>query len=100
MEDNRRLGVAVSRLTLRHGTEIEPIPLDDPRLSPGWWDVEHNGATHWRWTGGDAEVLLSREGPAVLEIEMIGDQDYPLRQNLEARVASAKGLSLANAAAA
>jgi hypothetical protein len=46
VEEHRRLGVAVSRLTLKLGMEVEPIPLDHPLLSEGWWDVEHDLTVH------------------------------------------------------
>jgi hypothetical protein len=35
-------------------------------LGAGWYDVESDGARHWRWMGGRAEVtLLAREQAAV-----------------------------------
>jgi hypothetical protein len=92
VEDRRRLGVMVSRLTLRRGAEIEPIPLDHPHLSHGWWAVERDRATLWRWTDGDAAIDLSGAGPAVLELSVLeivlaGSLDYPIGRDLEADVA-------------
>ncbi len=49
--DTRRLGVAISSLTLDGAT----VPLDDPRLSSGWHDPEPG----WRWTDGDAGLALA-----------------------------------------
>ncbi|MCX7384858.1 MAG: Hint domain-containing protein [Alphaproteobacteria bacterium] len=48
--DTRRLGVAVAALWA-DGVEIA---LDDPRLASGWHDEE----PEWRWTDGDAGLLL------------------------------------------
>jgi hypothetical protein len=78
--DRRRLGVMVSRLTLRYGAEIEPIPLDHPVLSRGWWGVERDRVTLWRWTNGNAMIPLRRIGPAVLEVVVTGSLQYPLEQ--------------------
>jgi hypothetical protein len=92
VEDRRLLGVRVSRLTLRHGTDIEPIALDHPNLSHGWWDLERDRAMLWRWTDGDAVVPLSGAGPAVLEIVVTDSLDYPLSQAREAHAARAADL--------
>lgn len=78
LDDPRLLGVAVSRLTLKRSADVEPIQLDHPLLSHGWWGVERDRATLWRWTDGDAVVPMSGVGPAVLEITLIGSQEYPL----------------------
>ena len=91
VEDRRRLGVMVSRLTLRRGTEVHPIPLDHPDLSCGWWDIEGDPATARRWTDGDARIGLSAEGPVVLEIVLAGGMDYALDEPLEAVPARATG---------
>jgi len=82
VEDRRRLGIMVSRLTLRHGAELEAIPLDHPRLSRGWWEVERDRASLWRWTDGNAVIEFFGEGPAVLEIAAAGGLDYPIDQGL------------------
>ncbi len=80
LDDRRRLGVMVSRLTLKQGTEVTPIPVDHPQLSEGWWSVERDRDWLWRWTDGNAVIPLSAVGPAVLEIALGGSLDYPLRQ--------------------
>jgi hypothetical protein len=56
VEDRRRLGVMVSRLTSRCGDAVEPIPLDHPMLVDGWWAVEGAARRLWRWTDGDAAL--------------------------------------------
>lgn len=83
VEDRRRLGVMVARLTLRRGAAVEPIPLDHPDLSRGWWDVERNSVELWRWTNGDAEITLSAASSAVLEIVLAGSLAYPLGDCVE-----------------
>jgi hypothetical protein len=71
VEDRRRLGVMVRRISLRHGYDEVSIPLDHPGLSGGWWDVEHDGLAIWRWTGGDAALRV--DGPAALLVVELGD---------------------------
>jgi hypothetical protein len=78
VEDRRRLGVMVARLTLRAGDEVKAIPLDHPALAQGWWDVEHDDATSWRWTDGDARLPFSATRPVVLQVECVDALDYPL----------------------
>jgi len=78
VEDRRRLGVRVSRLTLTRGRDVVPIPLDHPLLSRGWWDIERDDASHWRWTDGDAVIPVLGSGPAMLEISLAGGVNYPL----------------------
>ncbi len=48
--DTRRLGVAIAALW----ADGRKIPLDDPRLASGW----HAAEPDWRWTDGDAGLLL------------------------------------------
>jgi len=91
VEDHRRLGVAVSRLTLKHGPHVEPIPLDHPRLSEGWWAAEHDHATHWRWTDGDAVIPLPDVGPAVLDITLASSLEYPIGGVVETSEVHASG---------
>jgi hypothetical protein len=78
VDDTRQLGVAVVRLTLHNGGTVETIPLDDPRLAGGWWDVEREGSRTWRWTDGDAVIPLNGCGHTVLEVELEGTLDYPI----------------------
>jgi hypothetical protein len=75
IDDHRRLGVRVSRLTLRSGEAVTRIPMDDPGLSHGWWQVESDAA---RWTSGAAELLLRLDRPAMLEIEFVAMPAYRL----------------------
>jgi hypothetical protein len=100
VEDRRRLGVMVSRLTLRRGAEVATIPLDHPRLSHGWWDVERDCGTWWRWTDGSAVIELSGTGPAVLEVTLAGKLDYPLGQPRQAGATDAAGAVRARSVAA
>jgi hypothetical protein len=49
-------------------------------LGEGWWDVERDGGRMWRWTTGDATLLLpeSQGSSRVLEITMGGAMTYKL----------------------
>ena len=105
VEDRRRLGVMVSRLTLRRGAEVATISLDHPRLSHGWWDAERDCGTWWRWTDGSAVIELSGTelsgtGPAVLEVTLAGKPDYPLGQSRQAGATHAAGALQARSVAA
>lgn len=66
-DDYRRLGVAASRLVL----DGDPISLTDARLGSGWHGLEGVGTeAHWRWTDGDAELLLSGGGSLSIDVVM------------------------------
>jgi len=69
--DHRRLGVAVSRITL----DGEPIMLTDRRVGSGWHSVEPS----WRWTDGDAGLEVA--GARDLEIEVAITGCYWLLQS-------------------
>jgi T5SS/PEP-CTERM-associated repeat protein len=85
IEDQRRLGVMVRRLTLL-GDRGGAIPLDDPALVRGWWAPETDGVSYWRWTDG-AAALPVLDAPAVLEVELAGTLSYPLAPAPAARAA-------------
>jgi len=70
-DDWRALGVAVRRLVVRDNSGMIEMPPDHPNLGRGWYLVERDDATMWRWTNGDAFVALpEREGPALLEVHV------------------------------
>ena len=58
--DHRRLGVAVSALSL----DAEIITLDDARLGAGWHAVEQG----FRWTDGAAEIAVGAARQLRVEI--------------------------------
>ncbi len=63
--DHRRLGVAVSRITL----DGRPIRLGSPRLAEGWH--RHEGkAPGWRWTDGMASLLVPSGGRLAVTVSM------------------------------
>jgi ELWxxDGT repeat protein len=80
-DDRRRLGVMVSRLTVRTSDgSVEPIPLDHPALEEGWWDAEgqHSATALRRWTDGHALLPIGTAGPVLLEVELCGTLGYPM----------------------
>ena len=80
IEDRRRLGVMVCRLTLLTCDGVESIPLDHPSFDDGWWDVEWHGATALRrWTNGHARLPIRTDEPVLLEVELGDTLTYPVR---------------------
>ena len=69
IDDRRRLGVMVQRLTLRAGDAVEMFPLDHPALRDGWWAIERDAHAMWRWTNGDAVLPLAIGTASFLEVE-------------------------------
>jgi autotransporter passenger strand-loop-strand repeat protein len=66
-DDHRRLGVAISRISLNEAA----IALTDPRLGAGWHDIESGGSgKSWRWTDGDAVLALAGGGVLGVEVAM------------------------------
>jgi hypothetical protein len=52
--DERRLGAAITRLLV----DDDDLTLNDPRLVSGFHALETTGGRSWRWTDGDAVLLL------------------------------------------
>jgi serralysin len=77
-DDRRRLGVAVSRITLSNGYERWELPVDHPNLLHGWHAIERRGERLWRWTDGAALVLLPQpvQGGTLCEIHISGQLPY------------------------
>ena len=53
-EDGRRLGVAIERIVL----DGRAMPPGDPALGAGFHGIERQGAVAWRWTDGEATLML------------------------------------------
>jgi len=71
IEDQRRLGVAVSRLVLHAGEAIQEMAPDHPAFTSGWWAPEGVGAEFCRWTDGEAAIHVPpMEGPVVMEVHL------------------------------
>jgi hypothetical protein len=71
IDDRRQLGVAISRIVLRQGSELREIPIDHPALAGGWHDCERQGTRLSRWTNGQAQLKLPaawNDDPATLEL--------------------------------
>ncbi len=77
LDDGRRLGVRVKRIVLRGADEVREIPVDHPRITRGWWAVEHDGPIMSRWTDGEAVLPLpAMDGHVMLEVHLAGSMAY------------------------
>jgi hypothetical protein len=57
--DERRIGLAVSRITLiNRGRVVRDVKLDSAALLDGWHAVERAGTRAWRWTNGDSGLAV------------------------------------------
>ncbi len=58
VEDRRSLGVMLRRITLHCGDSRQDIAPDHPILGAGWWPVEAGSGEIWRWSDGNAALML------------------------------------------
>ena len=72
LDDRRRLGVRIRRITLTDPAGAWDIALDDPCLGSGWHGVEQA-----RWTDGSATLAIP-DGTATVTIELAGTVAYPV----------------------
>jgi len=78
-DDARRLGVAVSSISIQSQGSDVLIPADFPVDAAGWHDAEAEGASIWRWTDGVAELPLNGvKGAAVVTICCRSVGTYPI----------------------
>ena len=71
LDDWRQLGVAVRRIVVRDSVGLIELPPDHPGLTQGWHKVEHDDATMWRWTNGDAVLPIGpTQAPTLVEIQV------------------------------
>jgi hypothetical protein len=82
VEDRRRLGVRVRQMTLSHGDDGSVIPVDHPTIGTGWWAIERDGDTMWRWTDGNAWISIESDVPALLRIALAAAPAYPVSATL------------------
>ena len=61
-DDRRRLGIAVSAITLCKGAWRQDLALDHLQTEAGWWPVESTRTLSWRWSNGDALIELPEPG--------------------------------------
>jgi hypothetical protein len=82
LEDRRRLGLYVERITLRSADDVREVPVDHPSLTQGWWPVESGDASLRRWTDGNAVLPLPHMAtPAMLEVRAgSAGLSYPVQQ--------------------
>ena len=71
LDDWRQLGVAVRRIVVRDSVGLTELPPDHPGLTQGWHKVEHDDATMWRWTNGDAVLPIGpTQAPTLVEVQV------------------------------
>ncbi len=79
-DDGRRLGLRVTKLSIRGGEVFREIPADHPCLITGWHDAERDDHHIWRWTDGDAlvpdELFTDILGPVIVELHFVGGMHY------------------------
>jgi hypothetical protein len=75
IEDRRGLGVAVGRVVFAGPAGRFDVAVDHPSLLDGWWAAERDGSKFWRWTGGNAGMLLPPDVSTV-EIHLAGANTY------------------------
>ena len=64
---------------MRGGGDVAYIAPDDPALTDGWYAVERDAASLWRWSDGDATIALPFSVRAsVLEVEIGISLAYPV----------------------
>ncbi|MCQ8240217.1 Hint domain-containing protein [Rhizosaccharibacter radicis] len=77
VDDRRRLGVAFADATWGDGHDMVPLDLSDPAVADvGWHAPESTGELTWRWTNGDARLVLparSRSTRLRLTVHAVGE---------------------------
>jgi Hint domain len=76
IDDDRRLGVKLRRLTHRRDHATRDVAIDDPLVDRGWWAVEWDRGGPCRWTSGEA--TLPSLGRGILEVTLCGSLRYPV----------------------
>ena len=72
-EDCRTLGIRIDGVC----ADGEPIPFDSTAFAAGFWGVERAGAAAWRWTDGDARLVL----PVCRTLDLVvGDSGFGARR--------------------
>ena len=64
-DDRRRLGVAVSAITLHRGAWRQDLALAGLSGDAGWWPLETAGRLAWRWSDGDGWIDLPEAAEAI-----------------------------------
>jgi Hint domain len=79
VDDRRRLGVRIGRITVQDEAELTEVALDSPALGKGWWAVETEGLGATRWTDGAAQLHLPPGAGSgrVLILRLAGFTSYP-----------------------
>lgn len=81
VEDQRQLGVAIHKIVLHGDQDVVALSADDPSISRGWWPVEYDDGSCWRWTDG-AGVIPLPFPTRVVEIGIAGTARYPVAETV------------------
>jgi hypothetical protein len=77
--DSRRLGIAVTSITIQSQVGTVTIPADFASDLPGWHNAERSEVAVWRWTDGAAVLPLdAADLPAVVTISAHCHAAYPI----------------------
>jgi hypothetical protein len=75
----RQLGVRVTEIVIRSPAGEVVMAADDPRLTDGWHQAEHEGTAVWRWTNGSAALPWDGiANPAVVTVACTNLGEYLL----------------------
>jgi hypothetical protein len=89
LDDRRRLGVRVHRLRVHTGNGPADRSLNDPGLASGWHAPERDGHAVWRWTDGNAALMLPPD-TLLLEVHAAHAPCYAAATTTPARWAAAE----------
>ena len=78
----------VREMTLSVGEDRWPVSVDNPALGAGWWDVERDGGSMWRWTNGDAKIGMTSDKRCRLDVRLCDTLPYPTAAVSEPEIGS------------
>jgi hypothetical protein len=81
-EDQRGLGVAVSRIVVSRGADRIEVPVDHPMLTSGWHAPEQDAGERWRWTAGAAVLPIPPSDGGIVTVELELRGGAPRRDDL------------------
>ncbi|WP_419728975.1 Hint domain-containing protein [Lichenicola sp.] len=78
LDDRRSLGVAVGHICVWTSSGgLDPVAIGLETLEQGWWALEADETHAWRWTDGEADLMLPPEA-ILVEITVVATLEYPV----------------------